>query len=321
MREFIATIVVLAIFMTLIPCLVFVSSFNGQKSISTSTDNNNSDVQIYFTKDKKSITYSSEEYIIGAVFAQMPADFEPEALKAQCVLANTYAQYRKNAEKLCPTENLHGAILSDNEKLYQGFFTEKQAKDFYGDAYENAYKKIKSAADDVKGLILTYENNPVIVAFHALSSGYTESAKNAWGEEIPYLQSVESLSDKEIDGVESKTIFSSSELKNRLTEKYSDMDFTLDENEWIKLTDVTDTGYVKKVFACGKEISASDFTEILGIASPCFSVSYKNDSFTFSSMGYGHLVGLSQYGANSMAQEGKDYKEILMHYYTSCEIH
>lgn len=322
MREFIATVIVFAVFMTLIPCLVFLSGSRKADKDKSSQETSVESVEIYFTDEKESKNYTADEYVIGAVLAQMPADFNEEALKAQCVLANTYACYRRNAEKFCPTENLHGAIMSDNESLYQGFFTETQAKSFYGDDYETAYDKIKSACEQVSGVTLTYENSPVIVAFHAISSGNTVSAKDAWGQDIPYLQAIESLSDKDIDGIESKATVTEEQLKNALLENYPEIDFSSfdDAEKWVLLSDVTDTGYVKTVSVCGTEISASDFTNLFDISSPCFTVEYNDKGFTFTAMGYGHLVGLSQYGANAMADNGRDYKEILMHYYTDCEI-
>ena len=326
MKEFLQSVIVLIIFIAAIPCIAFLS---GQKSTPADTKKaaENMTVPIYFTKEKEVKNFSLEEYMIGSVLAQMPADFEPEALKAQAVLARTYILRRAQTEKQSPTESLCGALISDDTELYQGFFTEEKAKEFYTEdkfkgGYEKAYQKVKSAVDQVIDYTLTYKGEPVIAAFHAVSSGYTESAENAWGQDIPYLQAVKSESDKDVDGMENTVTFTAADLKETLCAVYDDIDFSpvSSAESWIKITDKTQRGYILKLEVCGKEISGRDFAEILGIASPCFTVDFSNTKFNFTSKGYGHLVGMSQYGANAMAKNGKNFKDILTYYYTDCEI-
>lgn len=326
MKDYIQIIIVFFVFLTLIPAIALLNRSEHQKTalpaVSSESFEDIKSVKIYFTEEKKCKTYSLEEYMTGAVLAQMPADFESEALKAQAVLAHTYILKRSISEQNSPTDNLNGALISDNTELYQGFFTEEQAKKFYGDEYDSAYKKVKSAVEDVKNCILTYENQPIIVAFHAISSGFTESAETAWGEDLPYLQSVESPEDKEIDGVCVQTILSAEELQEKLSAVYDDIDFSSekDKSDWIFCKSDKETGYVTSVDVCGKIITSAEFIEILDISSPCFTVQVSDSEFTFESMGYGHLVGMSQYGANSMAESGKNYSDILNRYFTGCKV-
>lgn len=313
MKDYIQTAVIFIIFMGVIPCLAFIGGKSQADAVSAEISSD-MEVGIYFTDKEKLETYSMEEYLTGAVLAQMPADFEDEALKAQTVLARTYIVRRYQAEQQSPTKALHGGLISDDTSLYQDFFTEKQAKEFYGEDYKDAYKKVKAAVQSAPE-ILTYKDEPVIAAFHAVSSGNTESAETAWGQDIPYLQSVESRSDLKVDGVEAETTLSSDAVK----EKLSDCKLGADPSEWIELT-ANERGYVTSVKAGKTDIPVTEFTKLMGIPSPCFEVSCSDGEFTFSSMGYGHLVGMSQYGANSLAKDGKSYKDILMHYYTDCKL-
>lgn len=313
MKDYIQTAVIFIIFMGVIPCLAFIGGKYDAEAVSAKTSSD-MEVGIYFTDKEKLEVYSLEDYLIGAVMAQMPADFEDEALKAQAVLARTYIVRRYQAEQQSPTETLHGGLISDDTSLYQDFFTEKQAKKFYGDDYKNAYKKVKAAVQSTAE-ILTYKDEPIIAAFHAVSSGYTESAETAWGQDIPYLQAVKSKSDLKVEGAETEITMSSDQLK----EKLADYELSKDPEKWITLT-ANERGYITAVKVVTKEISVTEFTKLMGIPSPCFEMDYADDEFIFSSLGYGHLVGMSQYGANALAKDGKDYKDILMHYYTDCKL-
>lgn len=320
MKDYIQTAAVFTVFMAAIPCLALASQ-HSEKASALPEEVSDFTVGVYFTEEKKCESYTLEEYITGAVMAQMPADFEPEALKAQAVLARTYIQRRYESEKESPTPGLHGALISDDERLYQGFFTEAQAKKFYGDNYSAAYERVSGAARSAENYILTYGGEPVIAAFHAASSGHTESAKTAWGQDIPYLQAVESPADGELDGIETTVSISPEEFRERLSDSYS-IDFTEDSefSQWVELTQVNKRGYVSTVSVCGTEIPADEFTDILEISSPCFECSSGEGVLIFTSRGFGHLVGMSQYGADAMAEEGADFREILNYYYTGCEI-
>ncbi len=328
MKEYIQMTVAFAVLLMIIPCIVFLSPQShgqAQQSLSSSQSEHeqsgdDTTVKIYFTEQKQTVSYTMREYMLGAVFAQMPADFEPSALQAQALLARTYALYRISTESAHPTAALNGAAMSDDTALYQGFFTPEQAKQLYKDDYDKAREKILDAVKSVETKCLTYENKPVIVAFHAVSDGHTRSAKEVWGQDIPYLCTVESKQDEELKQATSKTSLTTDEFKEKLGKIYDDIKFTDKPDEWLKVTKTGEYGLVKKVSICGKEISAAELCELLDLASQSFAFEIKDDTFTFTCHGLGHLVGMSQYGANEMAKKGSTCEQILTHYFTGCKI-
>lgn len=182
MKDLIQIMAVFAVILTIIPTIVFL---RPNESASKPAFSENEKIAVYFTESGKTEDFTLEEYMIGSVLAQMPADFDEEALKAQAVLAHTYICRRQLSEAQSPTPALKGALISDDSTLYQSFFTLKAAKEYYGSDYEKAYKKVKSAVNAVKNDILTYEGEPIIVAFHAASNGHTQSAKKRMGRRYP----------------------------------------------------------------------------------------------------------------------------------------
>lgn len=314
MKKQIGIMMVFGILLLTIPCITFIHKSDSQAV----NANGASTVKILFTKSNKVEEVTLENYMIGAVLAQMPADFEPEALKAQAILAHTYILRRQITEQEDPDEKLNGADISDDSSLYQSYFTEDQAKEFYGDDYDKAYKNVSTAVSEVKDMVVTYDSQPIIVAFHAISCGKTESAKNLWDEDIPYLISVESSSDEQVEGFEKSTQISDSDLLEKLGEAFPDLDFS-DLNS-VEISKSTDTGVALIVNAGGNEISGTEFANALSLPSPCFTIEHKDGTYTFITKGYGHLIGMSQYGANFMAKDGSDYKEILAHYFPETKI-
>lgn len=266
-------------------------------------------------------TISSKEYVVGAVLAEMPASFHAEALKAQAVAAHSYALRQKQQEAKNPTPALNGADFSDDPAKYQAFFTEAQAKNFYGDLYEESRKKIEEAVDEVINVALTYKGEPIIAAFHSMSGGVTESAKDMWGSSVDYLVSVASEPDAESLQLSHTEEFSSTEISSRFKGAYPDLELAADPSGWIVIESRTEGGSALNVKVGNKELSGSQIRMLLTLRSANFEVAYNPESqnFTFTTKGYGHGVGLSQYGANAMAQSGKSYREILSHYYKGVE--
>ena len=309
---------VFAVILIIIPTIVFL---RPNESASKPAFSEKEKIAVYFTESGKTEDFTLEEYMIGSVLAQMPADFDEEALKAQAVLAHTYICRRQLSEAQSPTPALKGALISDDSTLYQSFFTLKAAKEYYGNDYEKAYKKVRSAVNSVKNDILTYEGEPIIVAFHAASNGHTQSAKNAWGEDIPYLLSVDSSADKDLVATECTQTLTAKDFQDKLLDRYPYINFTplANADSWLK-SKKDGIGYVKNLTVCGYDIQPNTFCDILDISSPCFEFNFANTKFTFTSHGFGHLVGMSQYGADYLARQGKTYKEILKTYYTGVEI-
>lgn len=324
MKEYIQITVVFAVLLMVIPSIVFLNTdrdlpARDEPSSAVQTQSENS-VKIYFTEQKQIREFTMQEYMVGAVMAQMPADYEPAALQAQAVLAHTYALYRMNAEKSRPTAELYGALMSDDRKLYQAFFTPEQAKEFYKDDYEKAHKKVVDAVNNVSDKLLTYEDKPVVIAFHAVSDGFTRSAKDAWGQDIPYLTSVESKPDTLLKQAVTKTEFTSSQFREKLSKSYNDIKFSDNIHSWLNITKTGEHGLVTEISVCGKKIDAQGFCEVLDLASQSFAFETSGDKFIFTCRGLGHLVGMSQYGANEMAKQGQSCDQILTHYFTGCKI-
>ncbi len=263
---------------------------------------------------------SMREYIIGAVCAEMPASFEEEALKAQAVAVHTYAVRQQLLEAEKPTPDLCGAHLSNDSSRYQAYFTESQARQFYGTGFDQAYEKITAAADEVLPYILVYENEPILAAFCSMSSGTTESAENVWGAEVPYLVPAESTADENAPNFLEETDFEAAELRALLEDAFPDADFSIPVKEWLTAEEVSDSGTVLTANAGGTAVTGQEVRMALSLRSAAFEVEWDGDTCTVTTKGYGHGVGMSQYGADAMAQAGADWQEILRHYYTGAEI-
>lgn len=259
------------------------------------------------------------EYVTGAVLGEMPADYNEEALKAQAVAAHTYALRRKMQQS--PAPELKGAYISDDSTKYQAFFTPEQAQSFYGDKYAEYNEKVQKAAESVINEVLVSGGEPIIAAFHAVSSGQTESAEVVWGSAVDYLVPAESPQDTSAPNYIEEKIFTAAELEARLTQSEYNITLPADKSEWLKVNSVSPSGTVTDVSAGDKHISGSQLRTLLNLRSACFTVEYNADKgYIITTKGSGHGVGMSQYGANKMAESGSTYREILLHYYSGAEI-
>lgn len=274
---------------------------------STDTDT----FRLYDSETEKITVISREDYIFGVVAAEMPALYEPEALKAQAIAAYTYACFYREQNK-----NEKYDLTTDPSNS-QSFITEEAAKAKWGSKAEEYTSKIKSAIEDVGQSVITYDGDVILAVYHAISSGKTEDSANVWGKEYPYLKSVDSKGDTEAENYETTISFTSSELKEKLSSKVK---LSGEAKDWLGKITATDSSTVKQIALGGTNLSGSAVRECLELRSSCFTVEFKDDKFTFTVHGYGHGVGMSQYGANYLAKQGKDCEEILLHYYTECKI-
>ncbi|MBR6044867.1 MAG: SpoIID/LytB domain-containing protein [Ruminococcus sp.] len=261
------------------------------------------------------VTLSMKDYIIGAVAAQMPASLPDEALKAQAVLAHTYALRRHQEELSSPTEALGGADIGDDPALYQAYFTNDEIRALYGVDTEAVMKRLEAAASYALTRTLTFEGEPIIAAFHPISSGMTESALDAWGQNIPYLTSVPSESDAEDPACASSLTLSADELYVRLTAAFPDLSISR-EGLSAEVTQRSKAGSALTVCLCGESfVPGRSFAEAAGLASAHFDIIATAEGFEFKCLGRGHLVGMSQLGAGAMAASGASADEILAHYF------
>lgn len=276
------------------------------------TDNPDADtISVFMTADNETEVMDMRDYIIGAVSAEVPASYHKEAIKAQALAAVTFAEYRK---KNGSNENIGGADISDDSSVHQGYMTKAQMQEKWGDAFDTYYQKIADAVDEVLDKIIIYDGEPIMAAYHAISSGKTESAENVWGEDVAYLQTADSRWDKDSSRYSSEVSYTASELRELLSD-ISGADFSGDESDWIKIKSTSDAGTVLEAEVCGVKMTGMEMRKLLTLRSPVFETEYTDGEFVFTVSGYGHGVGMSQNGADSMAQDGYTYDEIIAHYY------
>lgn len=177
------------------------------------------------------------------------------------------------------------------------------------------------AVDSTQGKIITYENNPIDAFFHANSGGTTETASNVWGgSNFPYLQSVQTSGEEGYSGYESEVEISKDEFVNKIKTKHSELEINFDEENAIQIIEHTESGRVKTLKVGNVELAGTEVRTLLGLKSTNFSYEINGDKIKFKVLGYGHGVGMSQTGADSMAKAGSTAEDIIKHYYSNVEI-
>ncbi len=257
-----------------------------------------------------------DDYLYNVVSAEMPADYEIEALKAQAIVARTYTIYKiinkkhENAD-ICDDSTCCQAWISKEDRLARWEESKR----------ESNWQKICESVDSTKGKIITYENQPINAFFHSNSGGLTEIPANVWGGTgYPYLQSVETSGEDSYTQYSSEVVLSQEELINKLKEKYSDISIDFSNEEDIKILEYTESTRVKTLKVGNHELSGVEARSLFGLRSTNFEITRDGENIKFSVKGYGHGVGMSQTGADSMAKQGKTSEEIIKHFYTGVEI-
>ncbi len=264
-------------------------------------------------------TMSDLDYVIGAVSAEMPATYHTEALKAQAAACYTFAVRSRQEQLQEPDEALAGAYLNDDSAQHQGFISKEESREKWGDKFDAYYQKIREACEEVVGKAIVYEGEPIIAAFHAICSGQTESAQTVWGKDIPYLQSVQSPGDK-LSPDYSSTLSLTQEQFRTMAEKLDKVSLGEDPAKWFSDLETSESGTVTSITIGGQKVTGQQARSAFGLRSACFTLEHKNDRFIFHVSGYGHCVGMSQYGADYMARQGSSWEEIIRHYYSGVEI-
>lgn len=293
-------------------------SANNKTSVSdeSSTVENQSFFKILDESTGEIITVDDKTFCYGAVAAEMIPGFEQEALKAQCVACYTHFCNLRNEQRENPDSYLKGADFSADLSKNQYYMSNEAMKETWGDFYDESYKNIKTAVDDVFGEVLKDENGQLItVAYHSISSGTTETAADVFGQDLPYLQAVASPGDLIAPGYLSEKSLSEKDFKNKILFADSKADLSKSADKWIGDCQRTDSGMVKSVKIGNVNFTGVQLRELFELRSADFDIEYSDGNFNFTVRGYGHGVGMSQYGAEYMAQQGSNYKEILSWYY------
>ena len=247
-----------------------------------------------------------EEYVIGVVAGEMPISFEPEALKAQAVASRSYVMYqiaRRQKKEYDVVDTVSNQVYIDMDTL----------KKKWKNNYEENYQKVSQAVQNTAYQYIVYDDEVIDALFFSTSPGYTENSEDVFVSKVPYLRSVSSSWDSISPVFQEVETFSKKEFLEKLNLPDA-------ENITVKITDQTKTGRVNSITINEKKFTGSQVMSLLNLRSKCFTITPGNDTITVQTKGYGHGVGMSQYGAQGMAKEGYNYLDILKHYYTGVEI-
>ncbi len=265
-----------------------------------------SDLLVYIAKEDKTVTMELEDYIVCVVAAEMPYTFHTEALKAQAVAARSYC-----LNKLGNGSHKDGADVCTDYSHCQSYVSQDELIARYGKTTtESIMTKIKNAVSQTAGQIITWDGKPALAVFHSSSYGKTESSKNIWGGNVPYLTSV---STPESDRVSTVTLTDSDIASLFASDSAVKVNSTGKKGIYITKTD---SGRADYICLSGLAVRAKLLRQEFGFKSTNFEFEEIDGGWRFTVHGYGHGVGMSQYGANEMAKNGATYDEILLHYYT-----
>lgn len=265
-------------------------------STNNTTNSSVSEITVYRSNGSV-INLNMTDYLIGVVSSEMPASFNLEALKAQSVLARTYAlKAKQTGKKLTDTVSTQSYIDID------------QMKNKWGNSFNIYYNKIKNAVQNTNGEYLSYNGNYIEALYHSTNNGKTESSFDVFGNYYPYLISVSSEYDKNASSYLRTISMPLDTISNKLG-------LSLNNDSVISILSYTDGGNIKEININGNNFSGKKVRELLNLRSADFNISISDNNANITTRGYGHGVGMSQYGANDMANAGYSYKDILSHYY------
>ncbi len=308
MKRYLQSPALLLCAMLLLPCLCVphekTQAFRPENIAAKPLNEAPSTTVRLLSEDGSVATVSLEDYVVGVVLGEMPAAYEPEALKAQAVAARTYAVSRMahpshDGADLCTSPSCCAAYIAP--EAYTGG--------------KEALKKVQDSVFATASEILTYDGEPIVAAFHSMSAGKTEDAANVWGNDVPYLKPVESLGEAAEENFETTLTLSFADFAAHINTSYPGAAVSSPSDIGQPKYDAS--GYVQSITFGKLTLSGPDVRRLFSLRSAAFRIKTDNDAVTFIVHGYGHGVGLSQHGANLMAKEGRTYDEILHTYYTN----
>lgn len=265
------------------------------------------DVMVKRTDSSEVEKVPLEQYVISVVASEMPAEFADEALKAQAVAARTYIIHHLQQQDDAET------VITDSTE-HQVYKNEQELQEQWGKDFQWKMEKVTAAVLATEGEVITYDELPITPTFFSMSNGYTEDAENYWGNALPYLKSVESKWEETLPDFMDQTIFTFDELSDKLN-------IPLQAGQEIAVSMTrTNSNRVAELRMNDVTFSGKDIREKLALRSSDFSIKQQNDHFIFTTKGFGHGVGMSQHGANGMANDGNSYTDILHYYYQDVAI-
>ena len=268
--------------------------------------NDNGKIYVKNTDNSKTLKLTYKEYVLGALSCEMPPTFHKEALKAQAVAIFTNAVREKELDN----------ITEISIKNLKGYTDQKTLKEKWGNNFSFYYNKMSEVVDEVLGQVITYQNKPILAAYHSMSSGKTESAENVWGEKVNYLTPVLSEGDTFSADYKNEKVIPIKEVREKLSKAFPET--YLPELDTLLFTDIalSDSKTVLSLVVGDKKVTGRQIREMFSLRSAAFEIEVLENEIKFITFGYGHGVGLSQYGADFMARQGSTYEQILNHYYS-----
>ncbi len=324
MKHFLILILVCAVIMLVLPVAALkdtvpkpiksADSVNSEATGNTVTteaqQQNNDTITVFLSSQNQNVEMDMFEYICGSVAAEMPLAYHEEALKAQAVTCYTNALRLK-----LNTEKTNNADISDNTAIHQGYINEAERRAKWGNDFEKYESKLKNVVNSVKNQAIYYNDRLIVAAFFAISCGKTENSGNLWSENVPYLTSVESQGDCLSPQYATSVSFSLDEFVSKM--KSANAEFSIESlANAVTIKETSSTGTVLKAEINGNSYTGEEIRSIFSLRSPVFTVTSTDSSITFNVLGYGHGIGMSQYGADYFARQGYTYKDILTHYYS-----
>lgn len=279
-------------------------------------------VKVYNTNSQEVVEMPLEEYIKGVVAAEMPAEFHIEALKAQAVAARTYAINRMLKHQGGHPDHPEAPLCTGIH--CQAYLTLEELNSIHAKDWEEKYwGKIGEAVESTRGQVLYYRGELIEALYHSTSGGMTEDAVDVFAVDLPYLKAVESLYEEDAPRFKSKVTMTGDEFVDKINKRFPGANVTTENlADKIKLVEKTESGRVKKISIDGNIVDGREIRELFQLNSTNFTIYYnpRKNIVDIETTGFGHGVGMSQWGANGMAKNGKSYEEILKHYYTGVDL-
>ena len=315
MKKILMGILVIVIATIFIPYLAVLNFSDYKKTVKIILPEK---ISVYIAEEDKVCDMVLEQYLKEVVAAEMPAEFEREALRAQAIAARTYVTNRvyEYKEKGFP-ESHKGAYMCTDSTHCKAWISEKKRRKLWNDKADEYWEKIKDAVESTGNLIITYNEEPISAVFHSTSSGFTENAKDVWGGGAEYLVSVKSEGDENSPKFKSEKIISISEFKKIAEDNIKGVSWG---NNIIGNIVRSEAGGITTIEVGGVTVKGSEFRFMYGLRSTNIEFTITENEIKMSVKGYGHGVGMSQYGANYLAKNGKNYEDILKTYYTGVKI-